>query len=148
MSLAMVGVNASYEFRWRRWALLRDTVATHLENTESGSRFPHFATIGQALGSGSVRIPAAPLASELQEIRRELAALSVDALVLGPTTARVLYPSVQLETARPLTRLELSQVAPVGDEKTLDAYFASMVDSMLEVCAVPAADGSIEVIDG
>ena len=70
MSLAMVGVNASYEFRWRRWALLRDTVATHLENTESGSRFPHFATIGQALGSGSVRIPAAPLASELQALSR------------------------------------------------------------------------------
>ena len=148
MSIALVGNRSSYEFRWRRWALLRDTVAAHLEDTKSGSRFPHFASISQALGVESMRIPAAPLAAELREMRAGLAKHSVEELMLGPATAGVLYPNVKLEQARPMTRNELANVAPIGAATTLEQYFASMLDSMLDVCAQPAPDGTIEVIDG
>lgn len=144
----MVGMRASYEFRWRRWALLRDVVATHLEEGSSGARFPHLASVGKALGVSTLRIPAAELASELSSIREGLAARSVEELVLGPITAQVLYPNVKLAAARPLTRTELAHVAPVGDAKTLGEYFASMLDAFLEVCKSPHADGAIEVIDG
>lgn len=148
MSLTMVGQQASYEFRWRRWALLRDVVATHLEGGNTGSRFPCFASIGRALGVSSMAVSASELADELRQIREALARHPVEDLVLGPITARVLYPTITLEAARPLTRNELSQVAPIGDEKTLDQYFASMLDSMLDVCAHPSQDGTIEVHDG
>lgn len=148
MSLAMVGTRASYEFRWRRWALLRDVVAAHLEGASTSRRYPVFASIGGAVGFVSVHVPAEALAAELREIRAQLAERPVTDLVLGPMTARVLYPRLSVQTARPLTHIELSQVAPIGDEKTLDHYFASMIDSMLEVCEHPTADGTIEIHDG
>lgn len=144
----MIGNQASYEFRWRRWALLRDTVAFLMESEKPGSRYEHFASIGHALGVDSMKIPAESLAAELREIREGLKKRSVDDLVLGPITASVLYPAAKLERARPLTRVELAHVAPIGDEQTLDQYFASMLDSMADVCAHPAADGTIEVLDG
>lgn len=144
----MVGHHASYEFRWRRWALLRDVVAAHLEDAAAGRRFPRFASIGDALGVTALRLPAADLTAEVRAIKEALAGRSIEELVMGPLTARVLYPNVKLEIARPLTRAEVAQVAPPGDAKTLDAYFASMLDSMLEVCASPYPDGAIEVLDG
>ena len=142
----MLGNNASYEFRWRRWALLRDVVITHLDS--ESEHYRQFTSIGNALGTPSVRIPAAALASELEAIRAALTTRSVDELVISPTTASVLYPTVRLEEPRRMTRTELLQVAPIGDEKTLAEYFASMIDSMLHVCANPSADGMIEVVDG
>jgi hypothetical protein len=141
MSLAMVGNHASYEFRWRRWALLRDTISA------TGS-YPHFASIGGALGVDSLKIPAAALAVELAQIREALRTRSVDDLMLGPITASVLYPTIKLEQSRPLSRTELAQVAPIGEGEKLDQYFASMLDSMTDVCSHPAADGTIEVLDG
>lgn len=144
----MIGNLASYEFRWRRWALLRDVIVTHLEQAKAGSRYKHFASIGHALGKESVRIPAEALTNELREIRGKLAERSVADLVLGPVTASVLYPDVKLEAARPLTARELTHIAPIRSEETLDQYFALMLDSMLEVCARPDADGMIEVHDG
>lgn len=143
----MIGRSASYEFRWRRWALLRDVVATHLEGARAGTRYPQFASVGRALGVGSFRINAAALAEELRSIRDALAMRPLGDLVLGPLTASVLYPTLNLQTARPLTRTELSHVAPIGDEKTLDEYFSSMLDSMLDVCNHPSAEGTIEIID-
>jgi hypothetical protein len=148
MSLALVGVNASYEFRWRRWALLRDVVVTHLDDPKSASRYPHFTSIGNALGVEFLRLRAEPLAREMHEMRAELAKRSLDDLVLGPVTAKVLYPNIDIAVARPLTRTERSHVAPVGTDETLDQYFASMIDSILEVCAHPDSDGTIEVHDG
>ena len=144
----MVGAHASFEFRWRRWALLRDVVVAHLEEEQSGARFPHFASIGNALGVPAVHIPAAALAAEVRDIRAGLAKRSVEHLVLGPPTASVLYPNVKLERSRPLSRTELTQVAPQRDNEPLEEYFASMLDSMLEVCASPLDDGTIEVLDG
>lgn len=141
----MVGKQASFEFRWRRWALLRDVVAAHLDD---GSRYRRLASIGEALGVDSLRIPAAELEKELLEIRAGLAGRSMNDLVLGPITAKVLQPTVKLDAARPLTRNELSQLAPIGTDETLDQYFASMIDSMLEVCAHPDETGMIEVHDG
>lgn len=45
MSLAMIGSKSAFEFRWRRWALLRDTVL-FLEPTPG--RFGHFHSVGDA----------------------------------------------------------------------------------------------------
>ena len=144
----MLGQGASYEFRWRRWALMRDAIVAHLEGHQPGSRFPQFAAIGNALGVDAVHLPATELAAELREIRSGLAKLTVDELVLGPPTAMVLYPGVQLDTARLLTRAELAHVAPIADAKTLAEYFSTMLESMLHVCDHPADDGTIEVVDG
>ena len=144
MSLALIGKDASYEFRWRRWALLRDTIAAHLEE----AKFPRFFEIGGALGTGSIRISAAELTQEIDAIEAGLGDKPVDALMIGPRTAAVLYPGVAAEDPRPLTRPELSQIAPIGDEKNLRAYFASMLGSIRDVCARPFDDGCVEAIDG
>lgn len=149
MSLALIGQTAAYEFRWRRWALLRDAISAHLEAGVTGSRFPRFMQIGDALGqSDPVRIVARELAQEIADIQRALGDQPIEAMVLGPPTAAALYPGLRLEAPRPLTKAELLQIAPVGDETTLAAYFSSMLDSITNVCASPAADGTVEVLDG
>lgn len=144
----MVGKEASYEFRWRRWALLRDVVVTHLEGKSSGSRFPGFNSIGTALGVSSIEISAPHLARELATIREELATRTLADLVIDVPTASVLYPTIRATGPRSLTRHELHQLAPAGDSETLDQYFSSMLESMLDVCASPNQEGMIEVLDG
>jgi hypothetical protein len=147
MSLALIGKGASYEFRWRRWALLRDAVAVHLEGGTSGAAYPRFAAIGDAL-FGVQRLPAAELASELRAVRAGLEDQPVTALVIAETTAAVLYMGARIAAPRLLTASELTQVAPVGSARSLAEYFASMIDSMAEVCAAPFDDGLIDVVDG
>ena len=148
MSLALVGRNASYEFRWLRWVLLRDTVASRFEDGVMGSRFPRFASIGDALVCGVVRLPADQLATEIKTIQTSLAGVPIDALVLGPATAATLYPGAKLEEPRPLNTRELAQIAPIGSAKDLQEYFSSMCESIADVCANPADNGMVEVLDG
>jgi hypothetical protein len=146
MSIALVGTGASHEFRWRRWALLRDAVLAHLDR--DGSRFRRFYSIGDALGQDVVRIPASDLMREIEELERGLADHSIDELVLGPFTAAAIYPGAVLKEARPLTPHEMQNIAPVGEEKTLAAYFSSLLSSIREVCQHPRPDGTIEAFDG
>jgi hypothetical protein len=148
MSLAAVGDGASYEFRWLRWVLLRDTVSARCEDGLTGSRYPRFASIGDALVVSPVRIPADQLAKEIAEIQHALTALPIDALVLGPSTAATLYLGVQFTEPRHLTRAELAQIAPPGSAKDLGEYFSSLCDALLHVCAHPGEHGMIQIIDG
>ena len=148
MSITLIGRGASYEFRWRRWALLRDTVAVNLEKGASGTFFPHFASIGDALVTSVFRVPAQELGDELTAMTHALARHSLDDLMIGRATAAVLYMGARLETPRRLTRAELVEIAPIGDARNLTEYFGSMIESMLHVCAHPAEDGTLAVIDG
>lgn len=147
MSLALIGKQSSYEFRWRRWSLLRDCVAAHLEHGAYGSRFPQFASIGDALDA-ALRLPARELGAEIATMRDELARHPATDLVLGPATAAVLYLGVKLDAPRPLTARELGQIVPPRDGETLADYFGSMLESIAEVCRNPADDGTLEVVDG
>ncbi|MDQ3364707.1 MAG: hypothetical protein M3680_04690 [Myxococcota bacterium] len=148
MSLALVGCGASYEFRWLRWVLLRDTVAVHLEGGLVASKFPRFASIGDALAVGPVRIPAAELANELGAIQAGLTGVPLDALVLAPSTASTLYLGVKFSEPRPLTTSELAQIAPIGTSKDVCEYFSSLCNSLVHVCEHPAEDGTVLSIDG
>lgn len=143
MSLAVIGDGASCEFRWRRWALLRDVVDIHL-----GNQYIAFFSIGEALGGVTVRVSARLLADEMRTIRVQLMTRSIEDLVIGPVTARVLYPRSAGETPRPLTRQELADIAPIGDSQTLEHYFASLVDAILDACEHPWDDGTLDVVDG
>lgn len=143
MSLALIGDGASCEFRWRRWALLRDVVDAHL-----GKGYIVFFSIGEALGGATVRVSASLLADEMRRIRDGLRTRPVSDLVLGPITAHVLYPRSPGDAPRPLTRQELGNIAPIGDSVTLEQYFASLVDAILDVCARPWDDGTLDVVDG
>ncbi|NVB81650.1 MAG: hypothetical protein HOV81_24865 [Kofleriaceae bacterium] len=142
MSLALLGRNASYEFRWRRWALLRDTVEALL-----GPRFPTVASFGDVLTRGPRRIVASVLAQEVTDIVHLLGRHAIDKLMLGPQTAAVLYPRMTIARARPLTGLELEEVAPIGSAHSLGEYFASTCDSIEYVCRNPFIDGTVELVD-
>ncbi len=148
MSLALVGRGASYEFRWLRWVLLRDTVTMRFEDGVPGSKFPRFVSIGDALSVGPVRIPADQLAGEVVQIKKSLSSLPFEALVLAPSTASTLYFGQKFVEPRPLTRSELKDLAPAGNAKDLGEYFSSMCDSLAHVCAHPGEDGMVLVIDG
>jgi hypothetical protein len=145
MSLAMIGEGAAYEFRWRRWALLRDTLL-YLEREPN--RFPTFSAIGDALVAGSLKLPAAALGEEITGILRRLRGHTVEELAMSPTTASVLYMGAKLEVPRRLTEHERTNVAPPGVEGDLADFFGSMCESMIEVCARPLVDGRIEILDG
>ncbi|MBA3461158.1 MAG: hypothetical protein H0T46_14435 [Deltaproteobacteria bacterium] len=147
MSLAIVGEGASYEFRWRRWALLQDTVAAHLDTVFSGPAYPRLEAIGQALALGSIRIPARELGDEIERLRQRLKECTIDMLRIGARTAAVLYP-VAHTGYRSISPVELAQLTPVGSARDLAEYFSSMLDSFADVCAKPYPDGSVEVFDG
>jgi hypothetical protein len=145
MSLALIGEGAAYEFRWRRWALLRDTL---LLIDRAPNRFPTFSAFGDALVAGSLKLPAAVLGEEIAAILRRVRGHTVEELAISPTTASVLYLGAKLDLPRRLTEHERNAVAPPGTEGDLGEFFASMCESMLEVCARPLIDGRIEIIDG
>ena len=147
MSLALIGRGASYEFRWRRWALLRDTVAMHLEDGRTGSRYPHLAQLGDAIVEPR-RIDASALATEAAEVREKLGGMPIEKLAIGEATAAVLYHGAHIAAPRLLNDTELAQVAPVGTAADLREYFQSMIDSIADVCRHPHEDGKLEVIDG
>lgn len=145
MSLALIGEHAAYEFRWRRWALLRDTVMS-LE--PAAGRFPTFYALGDALSTGSMRVPAAALGEEVRTVMSLLAGHTLDDLAISPSTAAVLYVGTKIDQPRPLTAHERNQIAPPGSTSDLAEYFRSMCESMLDVCAHPLADGHVEILDG
>ena len=142
MSLALIGKGSSFEFRWRRWALLRDT-AMNLSTTPR----PCLYAIGDGLLK-PVRFHAGGLAQDVEAVRRMLRGKSVDLLAIAPATAAVLYMGARLSEPRPLTPVERSQVAPAREGSDLADYFASLLDSIYEVCGHPFDDGCVEVIDG
>jgi hypothetical protein len=145
MSLAMIGSKSAFEFRWRRWALLRDTVM-FLEPT--AGRFPHFYSIGDALNDGSLRIPAGPLGEDIGMIQRLLRGHTLEDLAISPATAAVLYMGARESATRPLTPRERTQIAPAGAATDLTDYFGSMCDAILDVCSKPLPDGRVEILDG
>ena len=146
MSLAALGSGASYEFRWRSWALLRDVIVATLDGGEAN--YPCFSSVGDALVAGKININAEGLAGEVKRLRVQLAGHPLDDLVIGPRTAQVLYWGVTPKSRRPLTRNEIENIRPVGDATDLGEYFATMLDSLERVCGHPAGDGTIEIIDG
>lgn len=145
MSLAMIGRKSAFEFRWRRWALLRDTVMS-LETAVG--RFPHLYSIGDALAHGSLRVSAAALGEEVRTAMTLMAGRTLDDLAISPSTAAVLYLGTKLDAPRALTAHERNQIAPPGCATDLAEYFRSMCESMLDVCSHPLDDGHIEILDG
>jgi len=144
MSLALIGHGASYEFRWRTWALLRDVVVASVDEASIEA----FASLGDALVSGSLRVNAKALAADIETIRAWLVDQPFEALVIGPRTSAVVHMTSMANTRRPMSRREIENIRPIADSKDLAEYFAVMLDSFARVCSKPHADGAIEVIDG
>jgi hypothetical protein len=143
MSLAVIGRDSSCEFRWRRWALLCDTLGTF---DQTQGRFPLLASIGRAM-NGPLRIPARELASEIRAVQQVLSGRPVTQLAISPATAAILYMGARLEQPRPLTARELEQVAPPGTSLDLAEYFASTCDAIAAACSAAFDDDCVEVID-
>ena len=141
----MFGCLSVFVFRWRRWALLRDTV---LFLEPAVGRFPRFHSIGDALSDGSLRIPAGPLGEDVAMIQQLLRGHTLEELAISPGTAAVLYMGAQQDSTRPLTARERAQIAPTGGACDLAEYFGSMCDAILDVCSHPLPDGCVEILDG
>ena len=144
MSLAVIGDGASYEFRWRTWALLRDVVVANLDE----ATLPVFCAIGDALVNGPQRADAAALAADITRIRTWLVGRPFEDLVLGPRTSAMLHFAPRVAARRPLSRNEAEAIRAIGNAADLAEYFATMLDSLDHVCAHPASDGTIEIVDG
>jgi hypothetical protein len=144
MSLAVLGLDASYEFRWRTWALLRDVVVANMDEAEVEA----FASLGDALVNGSFRVEARALAEDVALIRQFLVGKPFEALVIGPRTSAIVHMTSMANTRRPMSRREIENIRPIADSKDLADYFAVMLDSLDRVCSKPHPDGTLEVIDG
>ena len=149
MSLAMMAGGAAYEFRWRRWALLRDCVVHHLEGGAPASRFPLLVSIGRALGEGGLKLDPALLAAELRKIQGEFAAHKVTAMMLGPETPSVLYLGARgSEAGRVMTESERREISATDDNMSLAAFFEVFFSNALAVCQRAAELGAaVEVVD-
>src|SRR5215831_10054424 len=141
MTLAVIGEDASYEFRWRTWALLRDVVVANVDEASVEA----FASLGDALVNGSLRVNAQALAADIATIREWLVGKPFEALVIGPRTSAIVHMTSMANTRRPLSRREIENIRPIADSKDLAEYFAVMLDSFARVCSRPYADGTIEV---
>jgi hypothetical protein len=144
MSLAAIGDGASYEFRWRTWALLRDVVVANLDEES----LPAFAAIGDAMVEGSMHLDASALLADVERIREWLVGRSFDELVLGPRTSALLHFTNKATERRPMARTEIERVRPIADSQDLADYFRVMLDSFIRVCEHPNSDGTIEIVDG
>lgn len=144
MSLAVIGVEASYEFRWRTWALLRDVVVANMDESEVEA----FASLGDAMVNGRMRVDAKALAADIALIRTFLVGKPFEALVIGPRTSAIVHMTSMANTRRPLSRREIENIRPIAESKDLADYFAVMLDSLDRVAGRPDADGMIDVIDG
>jgi hypothetical protein len=144
MSLAVIGVEASYEFRWRTWALLRDVVVANLDEASVEA----FASLGDALVNGAMRVDAQALAADIAMIRGWLVGKPFEALVIGPRTSAIVHMTSMANTRRPLSRREIENIRPIADSKDLAEYFAVLLDSLDRVCGKASADGTVEVVDG
>ncbi len=144
VSLAVIGTGASYEFRWRTWALLRDVLVANLEE----ATLPAFCALGDALVKGSMTIDAAALAAEITRIREWLTGRPFEDLVLGPRTSALVHFTDMASERRPLSYHEIERIRPIADSQDLAQYFETMLDSLARVSAHPAADGTIDVVDG
>jgi len=142
MSLAVIGKGASYEFRWRTWALLRDVVVANLDETSVVA----FCSLGDALVK-ELKVDARVLASEIARIRDWLVGKSFDQLVLGPRTAAMLHFTDTPTSRRPLTRNEIERIRPIAESPDLADYFRTMLDSFVHVAEHPLDDGTLEVVD-
>lgn len=145
----MIGDGASYEFRWRRWALLRDFIQAALDRGADEPKYPRFCELGRALVEPVATFPAQALAAELAALKLALVNHTVEDLVIGPQTAATIYLGKgPFPGARKLTHVELAAIGGPGSTTNLAEYFDSMVDSMATVCAHPFATGLVEVMDG
>ncbi len=97
---------------------------------------------------GSIRLVAETLAHEVAGLSKELVGVPFTALVVAPATASALYLGVPSTRPRSLTPREVAQIAPAGTSRDLAEYFSSLCDSIRHVCAHPAIDNSVLVIDG
>jgi len=144
MSVAVIGKGASYEFRWRTWALLRDVIAANLDETT----MPAFSALGDVLVKGTMTLDAATLGADIGRIREWLVGKSFDELVIGPRTSALVHFTDMATSRRQLTMTEIDRIRPIADSADLAEYFSTMLDSLARVSANPNDDGTIEVIDG
>jgi hypothetical protein len=144
MSLTALGDGASYEFRWRTWALLRDVLVANLDE----ATLPTFCSLGDAMVDSPMHVDAAALASEIAQIRAWLVDKPFEMLVIGPRTSVLVHMTNMATTRRPLSWVEIDRIRPIGASKDLAEYFALMLDSFERVCAHPQPGGMIELIDG
>src|SRR5262245_56302868 len=144
MSLAVLGKGASYEYRWRTWALLRDVLVANLEEASLAA----FCSLGNAMVQGTLRVEAKQLAAEIATIREWLVDKPFTALVLGPRTSALVHFTNMAAQRRGLNWNEINRIRPIADSKDLAEYFATMLDSLDRVCAHPHDDGTLEVVDG
>lgn len=140
----MIGVGASYEFRWRTWALLRDVLVANLDE----ATLPAFCALGDALVRGTMTINADTLAADVTRIREWLIGRPIEDLVLGPRTSAMVHFTDMASVRRPLSYKEIDRIRPIADSQDLAQYFATMLDSLARVSAHPSADGTIDVVDG
>jgi hypothetical protein len=144
MSLAVIGAGASYEFRWRTWALLRDVLVANLDETT----LPAFCSLGNAMVEGTTHVKADQLAADIAAIREWLTGKPLTALVIGPRTSALVHFTDKATHRRPLNWNEIDRIRPIADSTDLAEYFATMLDSFARVCAHPAPDGTLEIVDG
>ena len=143
MSLAVLGSGASYEFRWRTWALLRDVLVANLDE----QTLPEFSSLGDALVDDGLHVDATALAAEVARIREWLVGRSFEELVLGPRTSAMIHFTTMATERRPMSRAAVERIRPIADSKDLAEYFSTMLDSLERVCAHPRPDGTLEVVD-
>lgn len=144
MSLAVIGKGASYEFRWRTWALLRDVLAANIDETT----VPAFAALGDVLVKGTMTVDAAQLAADVAKIREWCVGKSFEMLVIGPRTSALVHFTDLATSRRQLSMTEIERIRPIADSNDLAEYFSTMLDSLARVSAHPADDGTVEVLDG
>ncbi len=144
MSLAVIGKGASYEFRWRSWALLRDVVVANLDE----AALPAFCSLGDAMVKGTISVNADRLAADIAQIRQWLVGRSFDELVIGPRTASLVHLTDAVKGHRQLTLTEIDRIRPIANSPDLADYFCTMLDSLARVSSHPNDDDTIEVVDG
>ncbi len=144
MSFLFVGPKGSFEVRWITYALLRDTVQHHLSEP-----VPALLRVSEALGAGTVTLPARQLRAEASAAQAALLERPAADLAVSERTLSVLaFRALPVATGSTQLVSSIGGVPFVDpNAKTLDDVFGNLLRNLLSVTE-GASDGDvIEVRD-
>jgi hypothetical protein len=149
VSLTFEGPKGSFERRWVVYAMLRDNVQHHLEGGEPTTDFRRLHSLGEALSTGSVSVPALELRTELGRLDG-LLALPISRLAISLRTRAVhtlSFPLPDLRATSLVSTVGWAPPFPLAGAHTLSDAFGSLVVELRRITDGAAPGDEVTVTD-
>jgi len=129
--------------------MLRDNVQHHLEGGEPSAAFVHLHSLGQAMWSRTITVPALALRAELEQAAAVLE-LPISELAVSSRTQAVqllAFPLPKTQNTVLMSEVGWEPAFSLEGASTLNDAFGSLVSELLRVTDGATTDSVLTVID-